>query len=311
MARLVRLANNAVSRLAANITTSSTTITLLPGEGSRFPSLTGSQYFMGTLVKSDGTTEVLKVTARTTDTLTVVRAAEAIAGVTSPYPFAAGDRFEGRLTAGIIAGALDTIDTVQGVAEAAQADADTAQATADAVSIVANAALPKAGGVMTGDLTMGAGTKIIMEGTTDDAFEVVIDPGNPTADRTITLPDLSGTVAFSDQPQTFTKAQRGSVVPLTDGATITPDFSAGNNFSVTLGGNRTLANPTNLTAGQSGVISLTQDGTGSRTLAFGSYWKFTSGTVPSLTTTAGAADELVYLVRSSTHITAALRSDVR
>jgi hypothetical protein len=41
-----------------------------------------------------------------------------------------------------------------------------------------------------------------------------------------------------------------------------------NNFSVTLGGNRTLANPSNQTAGQSGTIVMTQDGTGSRTLAF-------------------------------------------
>ena len=44
------------------------------------------------------------------------------------------------------------------------------------------------------------------------------------------------------------------VVTLTDGATITPDFSQGNNFSVVLGGNRTLANPTGITTGQTGVI---------------------------------------------------------
>ena len=67
--------------------------------------------------------------------------------------------------------------------------------------------------------------------------------------------------------QTFTKAQRGAIVTLTDGATVTPDMADGNNFSLTLGGNRTLANPTNLTAGQSGSIFLVQDGTGSRTLA--------------------------------------------
>ena len=58
-----------------------------------------------------------------------------------------------------------------------------------------------------------------------------------------------------------------NIYALTDAATITPDFSTGNNFSVTLGGNRTLANPTNLTAGQSGMIFVTQDATGGRTLA--------------------------------------------
>lgn len=104
--------------------------------------------------------------------------------------------------------------------------------------------------------------------------------------------------------QTFTKAQRGAVTALTDGATITPDFSVANNFSVTLGGNRTLANPTNLTAGQSGAIVITQDGTGSRTLSFGSYWKFATGTAPTLTTTASKVDLLVYYVESSTRISA-------
>ena len=102
--------------------------------------------------------------------------------------------------------------------------------------------------------------------------------------------------------QTFTGGQAGSITALTDGATITPDFSANNGFSVTLGGNRTLANPTNLVAGQSGVILVTQDGTGSRTLAYGSYWKFPGGTAPTLTTTASAVDALVYYVGSTTQI---------
>jgi hypothetical protein len=111
--------------------------------------------------------------------------------------------------------------------------------------------------------------------------------------------------------QSFTAAQRGTVVALTDGATITPDLAAGNNFSVTLGGNRTLANPTNQTAGQHGTIVITQDGTGSRTLAFGSYWKFAAGTAPSLTTTAAAVDVLAYYVESATRITARLIGDVK
>ena len=96
----------------------------------------------------------------------------------------------------------------------------------------------------------------------------------------------------------------GAVGTLTDGATITPDYSTFNNFSVTLGGNRTLANPTNLQPGQSGVIWVSQDATGSRTLTFGSYWKFPGNTAPTLTTTASAVDAIVYSVRSTTSITA-------
>jgi hypothetical protein len=112
--------------------------------------------------------------------------------------------------------------------------------------------------------------------------------------------------------QSFTKAQRGAVVALADGATITPDFALANNYSVTLGGNRTLAAPTNLVAGQSGIITITQDATGSRTLAFASAWKFAGGAAPSLTTAANAVDELAYYVKpGGATIFAALAKDVK
>jgi len=134
---------------------------------------------------------------------------------------------------------------------------------------------------------------------------------SPTANRTVTVPDATFTLAGIDAAQTFTAAQRGTITALTDGATITPNFATSNNFSVTLGGNRTLANPTNQTAGQSGVIVITQDGTGSRTLAYGSNWKFPGGTAPTLTTTANAVDVLVYYVESASRISARLISDVK
>ena len=101
---------------------------------------------------------------------------------------------------------------------------------------------------------------------------------------------------------TFTGAQIGNITTLTDGATITPDLSVNNSFTVTLGGNRTLANPTNIVAGQSGVIIINQDGTGSRTLSYGTYYKFTGGTAPTLTTTASAQDVIAYFVVSTTRI---------
>lgn len=130
-------------------------------------------------------------------------------------------------------------------------------------------------------------------------------------DGTVTPDKLDRAYAELAAAQSFTAAQRGAVVALTDGATITPNFAAGNNFSVTLGGNRTLANPTNLTAGQAGTIVVTQDATGSRTLAFGSSWKFAAGVAPSLTTTASAVDVLAYYVESATRITARLIGDVK
>lgn len=150
-------------------------------------------------------------------------------------------------------------------------------------------AIPTSGNLVVGELALNlADRKIYSEDAGGNVIELVVGAVN-----------------------SFTKAQRGAVVALTDGATITPDFSAGNNFSVTLGGNRTLANPTNLTAGQHGTIVITQDGTGGRTLAFGSNWKFAAGTAPSLTSTAAAVDVLAYYVESSTRITARLIGDTK
>ena len=104
--------------------------------------------------------------------------------------------------------------------------------------------------------------------------------------------------------QNWTAGQRGEITALTDGATITIDMADSNNFSVTLGGNRTFANPSNDTAGQSGSIFITQDGTGSRTASWGTDWEFAGGTAPTLTTTAAASDRIDYVIRSGTSIQA-------
>jgi len=92
------------------------------------------------------------------------------------------------------------------------------------------------------------------------------------------------------------------IVSLTDGANISVDFNAGQNFHLTLAGNRTLDNPTNCVPGQVGSIFIVQDGTGSRTLAYGTSWEFIGGTAPTLTTDAAAVDRLDYIVRTSTAV---------
>jgi hypothetical protein len=102
-----------------------------------------------------------------------------------------------------------------------------------------------------------------------------------------------------------------TISALSDGSTITPDFDTAQNFSVTLGGNRTLANPNNIDAGQTGSIFVTQDGTGSRTLAFGNKFAFAGGTAPTLTTTASAVDRIDYIVMSSSIIQAVVSLDVK
>jgi hypothetical protein len=87
-------------------------------------------------------------------------------------------------------------------------------------------------------------------------------------------------------------------VALTSGATITPDGNNGFNFTLTIAENATLANPSNFKTGQSGLIVITQDGTGSRTLSYGTNWKFPGGS-PVLSTAAGSVDVLAYYVVTS------------
>jgi len=167
-----------------------------------------------------------------------------------------------------------------------------------------------------GGVLLGSGTSAItaMAVLADGEMIVGDGTGDPVAESGATLRTSIGVAigtdvqaydadtAKTDTAQNFTAGQRGEITALTDGATITPDCDDSNNFSVTLGGNRTLANPSNITAGQSGSIFVTQDGTGSRTLSFGSYWDFAGGTAPTLTTTASAVDRIDYVVRSTTSI---------
>ena len=126
-----------------------------------------------------------------------------------------------------------------------------------------------------------------------------------------TVQSYDADTAKTDVAQTFTAAQRGAYVTLTDAATIATDLSLGNQFQVTLGGNRTLGAPTNVVAGQSGVIRVVQDGSGGRTLAYNSVFKFPGGTAPTLTTTANAVDLLAYHVESTTRIAVRFIGDVK
>ena len=96
---------------------------------------------------------------------------------------------------------------------------------------------------------------------------------------------------------TFTKQVAGTPVTLTDAASIALNLTTGTNFIVSLGGNRTLENPSNAAVGQTGQIYVIQDGTGSRTLAFGDAYNFENSQTPVMSTSANSVDLLVYNVR--------------
>jgi hypothetical protein len=85
---------------------------------------------------------------------------------------------------------------------------------------LANDALPKSGGVITGNLEIGTTGSLTFEGATDNAFETALAVVDPTADRTITFPDRTGTV--------ITNADTGTVTStmIADGTIVNADINA-------------------------------------------------------------------------------------
>lgn len=135
--------------------------------------------------------------------------------------------------------------------------------------------------------------------------------GRVTAGRALTVSDLPAAVAETDVNQTWSKAQRGAVTSVAYATTIALDLSLSNNFETTLTGNTTMGLPTNIVVGQSGMIKVTQDATGGRTMAFNSVFKFAGGTAPVLSTAANAVDELCYYVDSASRIVITALKDVK
>lgn len=153
----VKFTNNASGVLASSITTSSTTITLTTGQGSLFPSLAAGEFFFATLVDSSNNLEIVKVTARATDVLTVVRAQDN----TTARAFVGGDRFELRPVAAALAALLqdaeDYSDASAGAALNAHITDPTAAHMASAVGFTPTNAVVT-GSIATTVLTVTAVT---------------------------------------------------------------------------------------------------------------------------------------------------------
>jgi len=181
-------------------------------------------------------------------------------------------------------GVLDVRYTLSASGDAALADAATALASGNAALVDAGTALASGNAAL-----VNAGVALVS--------------GNAA------LTDLSGKYDKTGGPISgFVKTQSQSVgaidnVALTSGV-IVLDFSGSNNFEFILGGNSTLAAPTLPSGGQTGVVTIRQDGTGSRTLAYSGGWQFAAGSPPTLTTTASGVDLLTYYVTSPTEIQA-------
>ena len=197
--------------------------------------------------------------------------------------------------------------------------------------------LPKSGGTMTGTLTtvdvafQGDNYSVLWD-KSDDALEfadnaklvfgssndlVISHSGsnsvfNESGTGNLQL-QLGGVTKFElvSGGVSLTGGAASNITALTDGATITIDMATACHHSVTLGGNRTFAAPSNQVVGQSGSIFITQDGTGSRTATFNSAFKFANGVAPTLSTAASAIDRIDYIIKSSNVIHCSVSLDVK
>jgi hypothetical protein len=101
-----KFSNNATTTTTARISNTDTTIVVTAGTGALFPTLGAGEYFKATLQDINDNFEIVKVTARTDDTMTAVRGQDGTLAV----PFAANSRFELRVLAGNAQEYLDSID---------------------------------------------------------------------------------------------------------------------------------------------------------------------------------------------------------
>ena len=160
-----------------------------------------------------------------------------------------------------------------------------------------------AGGVNLASVASGSITPTSLTIAGESATAVTINSSGINVTGIVTATSVAINTTTTNNTKLYLNGNAASnIVTLTDGETITPDFTLGNNFQVTIAATRNLANPTGVTTGQSGVIFIQQDGTGGYSLSYGTSWDFASATAPTLITTANALNALPYFARSTTSI---------
>lgn len=297
-----KFANNAWGTLASSITNTDTTITLTAGHGARFPTLGTNEVFLATLIDSSNNLEIIEVTARSTDTLTVVRGQEG----TTARAYGAGDRIELRVTRGVMESVAqkdeDPVFTSHVSLSGTQVREDkgadiVAAATTDLGTATGNyVTITHASGTLAitslGGASLPAGTEIetrfsISGGTlslTHNATNLILPGGS-----NITL--ANGDVLrwrkehdsnaewrlVSAHVPGYIRNPVGASQTLTFGATTNWDASLGQVATLTLSGNTTLAAPTALKAGGHYTLRVVQDATGGRTITWDAAYKGVRG----------------------------------
>jgi len=156
-------------------------------------------------------------------------------------------------------------------------------------------------------VTIGDGaevdTKVVFDGNAQDFYIGLDDSAD---DLVFGQGSTVGTnVAFAideNQVTQFSHAAVGSTQTANATGSTVLDFQTYQNFVLTFTGNVTLANPSTEAVGQTGLIYIIQDGTGSRTLALGTDYETAGGSGLTISTAASAVDVVPYSVKADASI---------
>jgi hypothetical protein len=193
----IKFTNFARSKVATGINSSATTLAITGGTGALFPALTGAEYFYLTLENSSLVREIVKVTARTADTLTIVRAQDG----TTAVAWVAGDvvslRFNAAAIADAVTGTLLAANNLSDIGSAATARANLSAAAYGANSdITSLSATTTINGYTLGyrDIPQNSQSAPYTLALSDSGKHI-LHPSADTTARTFTIP-ANASIAF-------------------------------------------------------------------------------------------------------------------
>ncbi len=270
--------------------------------------LTGQGSTNDVTIKNDADADVLEIPTGTTNVTVVgdITAGGNLVSTGTVEPAgdtAAGDNAAVGFTAAeglILTGQGSTNDvTIKNDADADVITIATGGTSVDIVGDVTASTVNADGDTAAGDnaamgYTAAEGLILTGQGSTSD---VTIKNDADTTVMSIATGTTAATFAGQINGGTIILAETDTDTSNTGSVTI--DFSAHQNFVLTLTGNVTLANPSTESVGQSGVFVFIQDGTGSRTLSLGTDYESPAGGGITLSTAASAVDVVPYFVKAS------------